>query len=225
MSVQKKPLIIAGASNPASVKLVDDINAKSPTWNLIGFVDDDPGKWGSDFFGHEVLGEIALLGTPRHREAYTVCSIYGGSIVTRIKVIKKMTSLGVRFATLIHPSVSTGQVEIGEDCVVKEGCILDYGAKIGNHCLLGFGALVGHEAVLEDTVYCAPRVTIPGRVRVKYAATLGVGATLNGDIVIGEYAMVGMGAVVLKDVPDRCTVLGNPARVVVRDSLQSRHPL
>lgn len=220
-----KKLIIAGASNPGSIKLVHDINAKTPTWDLIGFVDDDPKKWGTDFFGYPVLGEIALLQERKYLDAYTVCCIYGGSILTRVKVIQKMSDMGLKFATLIHPSVTTQQVEIGEGCMVNEGCILNYGVKIGNHCVLNFKVLIGHETVLEDTVFCAPRVTIPGRVRVRRGATLGIGSVLNGDITIGEYAMVGLGSVVFKDVPDRCTVVGNPARVVLRDSTQSRHPL
>jgi len=220
-----KELIIAGASNPASLKLVHDINARSATWNLLGVVDDDPKKWGKDFFGCNVLGPIAMLEEPRYRETYAVCFIYGSSIVTRLKVIDRMTSMGVRFTTLVHPSVSTEQVEIGEDCVIKEGCVLNYGARIGNHCIVGFGTLIGHESVLEDAVYCAQRVTIPGRVRVKRGATLGVGSVINGDITIGECAMVGLGAVVFRSVPDRSTVVGNPAQMVIRDSVGSRHPL
>lgn len=218
-------LVIAGASNPASVKLVEDINAESPTWDLIGFVDDDPAKWGKDFFGYPVLGEIALLEKPEYRECYAVCFIYGGSILTRVRVVERMSSMGVRFATLIHPSVSTRRVKIGEDCVVKESCILNYGAEIGNHCIIGFGTMIGHETILEEAVYCAQRVTIPGRVRVRRGATLGVGSILNGDITVGEYAMVGLGAVVFRDVPDRSTVIGNPARMVLRDSTGGRHPL
>jgi sugar O-acyltransferase (sialic acid O-acetyltransferase NeuD family) len=220
-----RKLIIAGASNPASIKLVNDINAKSPLWNLLGVVDDDPGKWGKDFFGFPVLGEIGLLGSPEYRDALAVCFIYGGSILTRVKIVERMEQMGVKFASLIHPSVTTDRVEIGDGCVVKEGCILNYGAKVGRHCILGFGTFIGHETVLEDLVYCAQRVTIPGRVRVKRCATLGVGSVLNGDITVGEYAMVGLGAVVFRDVPDRSTVIGNPARMIIRDSTEGRHPL
>ena len=220
-----KDLVIAGASNPASVKLVRDINQASPTWNLMGFVDDDPAKWGTDFFGYPVLGEIALLQDSKYQDAFVLCFIYGGSITTRLAVIQKMSDMELRFATLVHPTVSTESVEMGHGSVVKEGSVLNYGVRIGDHCILGFGNLIGHETVLEDAVYCAQRVTIPGRVRVKRGATLGVGAVLMGDITIGEYAMVGMGAVVFRNVPDKSTVVGNPARVVLDNSTQSRHPL
>lgn len=220
-----KKLVIVGASNPASIKLVSDINAQRPTWDLIGLVDDDPQKAGKDFFGYPVLGELGLLETPEYRDTYVVCFIYGGSILTRVRVVERLERMGVRFASLVHPSVSTELVEIGEGSVIKEGCVLNYGVRVGRHCILGFGTLVGHETVLEDLVYCAQRVTIPGRVRVRRCATLGVGSVLNGDITIGEYAMVGLGAVVFRDVPDRSTVIGNPARMVLRDSTQGRHPL
>ena len=220
-----KDLIIAGASTPGSAKLVDDINLHSPTWNLIGYVDDDSEKWGADFFGYPVLGGISLLQDPEYQEAYTVCFIYGGTISTRIRVVTRMSTMGVRFATLVHPSVSTKRVEIGEDCVIQEGCFLNYGTVIGDHCIISPGTSVGHEVVLEENVFCATRVTIPGRVTLKRNATVGAGAVLNGSITVGESSMVGLGAVVFRNVPDRCTVVGNPARVVLRDSVRGRRAL
>lgn len=220
-----RDLVIAGAMNPGSVKLVHEINDRQKVWNLVGFVDDDSKKWGTEFCGYPVLGDIATLRRPEFKETYSVCCIFGGSILTRVKVVRKMVESEIRFATLVHPSVSTRHVEIGQDCMINDGCMLNYGAKIGDHCILNFRVSVGHDTVLEDLVFVAPGVTIPGRVRVRQAATLGAGAVLNGDITIGEYAMVGLGAVVFRDVPDKVTVIGNPARMVIRDSVGSRHPL
>jgi sugar O-acyltransferase (sialic acid O-acetyltransferase NeuD family) len=220
-----KDLVIAGAMNPGSVKLVHEINDREKEWNLIGFVDDDPRKLGTEFCGYPVLGSIASLQRPEFRAVYAVCCIFGGSILTRVKVVRRMVDAGVQFATLVHPSVSTRHTDIGRDCMINDGCILNYGVRIGDHCILNFRVSVGHDTTLEDLVFVAPGVTIPGRVRVKQAATLGAGAVLNGDITIGEYAMVGLGAVVFRDVPDRATVIGNPARMVVQDSTESRHPL
>ncbi len=220
-----KDLIIAGAGNPGSLKLVHDINRHVPTWNLVGIVDDDPIKWGKDFHGHPILGGLAVLQEPRFRDVHTVCYIYGGTILSRVKVVEHMVAMGVKFATLVHPSVSTAFVEIGQDCVVHEGCVLNFGVKLGDHCFLTQNVSIGHEVILEDLVFCAPSVTLPGRVRVRRAATLGAGCTIKGAIEVGEYAMVGLGSVVFKDVPARSTVLGNPARVILRDSVNSRRPL
>jgi sugar O-acyltransferase (sialic acid O-acetyltransferase NeuD family) len=219
-----RKLVIAGASNPGSIRLVNAINAQSPTWDLIGFVDDDPRKWENDFCGFPVLGPIDLLSASKYRDVYATCFIYGGSVLTRQKVVERMCNTNIRFASLIHPAISLEGVSVGEDCVVQESSILQYGARIGHHCILSVGVSIGHDSVLEDLVFCSPRTTVVGRARIQRGATLGAGCVIK-DVKVGENAMVGMGAIVFSNVPDRCTVVGNPARVVVRDSVKNRHAL
>jgi sugar O-acyltransferase (sialic acid O-acetyltransferase NeuD family) len=220
-----KRLIIAGASNPDSVQLIDDINAHSKEWDLVGFVDDNEAKWKTQFYGYPVLGGIDILQEPEYQDVLTVCFIYGGSILTREKVVRRMTDMKLKFATLIHPSVSVQNVRVGHGCVIKRGCVLTYGTSIGNHSILGFETLVGHDAVIEDLVFCSPRASIMGRAHVGFGATIGAGAIINGDIHVGDYAMVGLGAVVFKNVLSKSTIVGNPGRVIVRDSTHARHPL
>jgi serine O-acetyltransferase len=101
------------------------------------------------------------------------------------------------------------------------------GATIGNRFFIdhGMGVVIGETTVIGEDVTLYQGVTLggTGKERGKRHPTIedrvvvGVGATVLGDITIGEDSKVGGGAVVVHDVPPNCTVVGIPGRVVVRE--------
>lgn len=81
------------------------------------------------------------------------------------------------------------------------------------------GVVIHREAVVEQNCLIMQQVTIgqvatPGAPRIKEGAYLGSGAKILGEITIGRNARVGANAVVMVDVPDNCTAVGVPARIV-----------
>jgi sugar O-acyltransferase (sialic acid O-acetyltransferase NeuD family) len=219
-----KDLIVVGAGTSVIVKLIHAINRQALQWNLLGFVDDDTNKWGKPFFGYPVLGGIDLLRSEQYRGALSLCFIYGSTIWTRMKVLRRLDAMGIQYATLVHPSVDLEFVTVGHDCVIQGGSWIQTNISIGNHCGIGLDCVIGHDVTIQDYAWLGPRVTILGRVTVKEGATLGAGAIIKGDITVGEYSLVGMGAVVMEDVPPKTTVMGNPARIINREDLRPRHP-
>ncbi|MFO7245483.1 MAG: serine O-acetyltransferase [Thermaerobacter sp.] len=101
------------------------------------------------------------------------------------------------------------------------------GAQIGRRFFIdhGMGVVIGETAVIGDdcTLYQGVTLGGTGKERGKRHPTLGnnvlvgVGAKVLGNIVIGDNSRIGAGAVVVKDVPPNCTVVGIPGRVVIRD--------
>ena len=92
-------------------------------------------------------------------------------------------------------------------------------SQIGKHFHCNIYSYVAHDCRLGDFVTFAPQVCCNGRVQIDDHAYIGTGAMLKqGDhrkpLKIGRGAIVGMGAVVLKDVPDGAVVAGNPASVI-----------
>ena len=216
-------IIVVGAGTAVIVKMLHAINKHSPEWNLLGFVDDDENKWGTDFYGYPVLGGLEEL-KKSYSGTKVLCFIYGGDIWTRLSVLGRLDAMRVKYATLIYPGIDFEAVKIGHDCVVQGGCWLQTDVTLGNHSTVGLGSIVGHDVIIDDYAWVGPRVTILGRVHIMKGATLGAGSIIKSDLTVGEYSLVGMGSVVTSNVPNNVTVLGYPARVMARGEHWKRHP-
>jgi UDP-2-acetamido-3-amino-2,3-dideoxy-glucuronate N-acetyltransferase len=118
---------------------------------------------------------------------------------------------------------------IGRGCVLGQNCFVGSGVRIGDGSRLQNNVSVYEGVTLEEDVFCGPSVVFTNvsnprafvdrktefrKTRVRRGATLGANATLLPGITIGEYAFVGAGAVVTRDVLAHALVVGTPARQV-----------
>ena len=117
---------------------------------------------------------------------------------------------------------------VGENCKIGQNVVIGPSAVVGNNCKIQNNVSVYTGVVLEDDVFCGPscvftnvfnpRSAIPrmdeiqGTV-VKKGASIGANATIICGNNIGEFAFIGAGSVVTKDVPNHALVMGNPARI------------
>jgi len=112
----------------------------------------------------------------------------------------------------------------------RTGIEIHPGAQIGRRMFIdhGDGVVIGETAIIGDDVTVYQGVTLGGTGKdvgkrhptIGNGVTIGAGAKVLGPIRIGSHCKVGAGAIVLKDVPDQCTVVGNPGRVVKKDRIQ-----
>ncbi|MFH1359658.1 MAG: acyltransferase [Candidatus Omnitrophota bacterium] len=118
---------------------------------------------------------------------------------------------------------------VGKNCNICDGCYIEKGAVIGNHVTLKNQVNVFEGVTLEDDVFCGTHTAfindrrprshrkdqwILEKVLVKKGATIGSNSTILCGLTIGEYAVVGAGSVVTKDIPAYAIAVGNPARVI-----------
>lgn len=125
---------------------------------------------------------------------------------------------------------------IGSNCILSKGVYIDFGVNIGDNVKIQNGISVYHGVTLEDGVFCGPHcvftndkrprsINPDGKLKggedwqisetlVKRGASIGAHATIICGITIGEWAMIGAGAVVTKSVPAYGLVVGNPARLI-----------
>ena len=120
---------------------------------------------------------------------------------------------------------------IGKNCTIGQNVNIGNNVLIGNYVKIQNNVSVYEGVELEDYVFCGPsmvftnvnlpRCEFPQKgskfyvsTKVKKAASIGANATILCGVIIGEYALVGAGSVVTKDVPDFAKIIGNPGKVV-----------
>jgi sugar O-acyltransferase (sialic acid O-acetyltransferase NeuD family) len=206
-------LILLGAANPETGRMIGALQKAHSDFTVLGFIDNDPAKKGQSFIGYPIFGGFEALEGLLKEDVYFV-NLITGSTKTRFETTRELVRRGCRLANFIHPSVDLTMTSIGIGNYVQEGVIIQAAAAIGDNSSIHIGALVAHECVVGNSVFIAHACSISGCVTIGDGTFIGTNATILPRRKIGKWATVGAGSVVIRDVPDYATVVGNPARVI-----------
>lgn len=181
------------------------------------FVDDGGGP---DLVnGHRCMPFDAFLAEQAEERAITI-AIANSSV--RSKLAKKCTDLNIQIIDVAASnSVIMDDVSISEGSIICPFVTITSNVKIGRHFHANIYSYIAHDCIVGDFVTLAPGVMCNGNVRIEDGAYIGAGAILrqgtpDKPLVIGAGSTVGMGAVVTRDVQPGSTVVGNPAKPLIR---------
>ena len=137
--------------------------------------------------------------------------------------------------TKIYDHVNIYKCKIGRNCKIEAYVYIEGGVVIGNNCKIKPFVFIPTGVTIEDDVFIGPNVTFTNdkyprahgewkllETRVKRGASIGANSVILPGLTVGEYALIGAGTVVTKNVPDYAIVTGNPGRIVRYRALKKR---
>lgn len=207
-----KKLIIVGASGFGRevAQWVEDINKVSPTWDILGYLDDNLEALNGIKDDFKIIGKIH--GWEPSDDEYFACALAFPN--TKYEVVQYLISKGAKFATIIHPSAKINKyVKVGEGSIITPDSKITSNARIGKFTsILGSG--VGHDAVVGDWSTLSGRCSINGHVQIGEKVYIACGVSIAPSKKVGDGATIGIGSVVISNVKAGTKVFGNPAKKI-----------
>lgn len=214
MANSNKPSIfVFGASGHA--KVVIDVIEREGLSIIASIFDDDVSLKGGQFFGYPVLGgkdSLIVMNRSINRGIIAI-----GNNRIRRNISKWLLEKNFQLVSSTHPSAQLGRdIIIGDGTVLMASVVVNSGSRIGQNVIVNTLASVDHDCVIGDNVHIAPGVRLCGNVHIGENSIVGAGSIIVPNIVIGNNVTVGAGSTVLRDIPDGKTVVGSPAKSIVK---------
>ena len=209
-----KNIIIFGAGGNARdiIDTISEINDISPTYNIIGILDDNELLLGTEIMGVKVLGSI------NSATSYTNCYFINGiysviNFFVNKKIIKRANIPISKYETIIHPTSSISRTsKVGKGSFIARNVVIMSDVILGKHVTVHPGSIISHNTTIGDFSFVANSASLAGYINIGVECFIGANCTIRERVTIGNHTIIGMGSVVLEDVPNRNVFVGNPAR-------------
>lgn len=210
LAAEGRRLLVIGSGGHAAVLL--DIVQRHGGVDLAGCADADPDRIGAEVIpGCKVVAHQEDV--PReYPPATTALLIAIGDDATRATLASQYTDAGYAFAVAVHPSADIGAgSHIGAGVTVMPRAVIGPRCVIGDHAIINTAASVDHDCRVGAASHIAPGVHMGGGASVGGQSLIGIGASINKLVRVGDRALVAVGCSVIRDVEDDQKI--TPARI------------
>lgn len=192
--------------------LINRINQKEPTWNFVGFFDDDEKIWGAwNEYGKVIGGKKQL--NEWDEELALVITI--GSPQILHKIVVDITNPNITYPNLVDPTVDfldPDNVRMGKGNVICAKCFVSCNVEMGDFNLYNVSDGIGHDSSIGNYNVIMPNVNISGGVQIGDENMLGVKSTVLQYLKIGNQVRLGANSLLMKNAKDGLLYIGNPAK-------------
>ena len=200
--------LVVGAGGHAKV-VIDALISSG--CRIGGCFDDNPALSGLELVpGVRIIGNTSMVESKWKKGSFVIIGI-GDNAVRRNLSLRWKVEYGVAMAS---SAVLGKGVKIGDGTMILPSATVNIDTVIGHHAILNTSCSVDHDCRIGDYVHIAPGCILGGSVTVGEGTFLGVGTNVIPGVRIGRWSIVGAGAVVTKDLPDNCTAVGVPSKVI-----------
>jgi sugar O-acyltransferase (sialic acid O-acetyltransferase NeuD family) len=214
--MKKIAIVGVGGFGREVIEIFKDQNYIEKTWEILGYIDENSDLWGKTINNFPVLGGLDWFGNNKD----VGCVIAIGDPKNKKRIAEILESRGVSFVNAIHPSVIMSEfVILGKGVIICAGSILTVNIIIKDHVIINLNCTVGHDSIIEEYCSIMPNVSISGENHMNKGVYIGTGATFIQQVSVGDWSIIGAGAVVIDYIPDHVTAVGIPAKVKTKTGL------
>lgn len=179
-------------------------------WQIAGFLDDN--LTALQNFG-DFAPVSAIQGHAVSAKNVYVCGL--GLPVMKTKILKNFLSAGAEFINFIHATATIGsRIKMGQGVFICPGVSISTDISIGDFVMIGPNSTIGHDATIGDWTTLCAQCDVTGKVNIGNEVFLGSRVSIIPSIKVGSRSILGAGAVVISNVPEAVTMVGNPARIL-----------
>jgi len=222
--IMKKILIFGAGDGSREILriLINDINAITPTWEVLGFVDDvwidyhcpeiNKSEKGADAVidGYSIFG---LKYFNNSNNIYGICGIMSPCLREKV-ITAEIEGRGFQLASIVHPNAI-----IADDFIENLGIVIypnvsiSYNVGVGRGVFINYNSVIGHDVTIGNYTTISPSSTINARSCIGNNCSIGSGATLIPNIKVEDNALVGAGSTIFSKVKTGTSVTDFPRKI------------
>src|SRR5690554_1685981 len=184
-------------------------------YEVKAFYDDDTTLHGKIIEDVKVKGSIKDA-IENENSSDTSVFVPIGNNPVRVKILQEFEYRGFEIPSFIHEStIIHSSTKIGKAVYILPGSKVMPLSVIGDYTMVSMGVNIAHHTIIESGCFFSQGSNIGASILIKNLAYIGISATLmTGVKLIGSDSLIGAGAVVVKDIPDKAIVAGVPAKII-----------